>query len=62
MKPKQQRKEEVNARQKERKKRGPAEQLHRLDRKLGKGIGAERERMKLMKKIEQTNKKKKKGG
>lgn len=62
MKIKQQRKEEASERQKERKKRGPAEQLHRLDMKVGKGIGAEKERMKLMKKIEQTNKKKKKGG
>ena len=58
MKPKQQRKEEANTRQKERKKRGPAEQLHRLDIKVGKGMGAKKERMKLMKQIEQTNKKK----
>lgn len=59
MKSKEQKKEEANRRQRDSNRRGPAEQLHRLDMKLGKGIGAVSERMKLTKKIEQTNKKRK---
>lgn len=46
------RSEEAEVRQAERAKRTPKQQLDLLDRKLGTGIGAKKERAKLKKQIE----------